>query len=120
MAPTLCVLDTWGYKPILTIYNTCSFSTATMVGRAPLNVTFYVHCLSCYGMHFNIILVSLQEFNEFGRQKVVLNFWRWKYFFFNFSTPVYKMWIIQEPNTLELWSKLHFEEGEKTENIYHV
>ena len=22
--------------------------------------------------------------------------------FFNFSTPVYKMWIIQEPNTLEL------------------
>ena len=30
-------------------------------------------------------------------------------FFFNFSTPVYKMWIIQEPNTLELWNKLHFE-----------
>jgi len=30
--------------------------------------------------------------------------------------PVYKMWIIQEPNTLELWNKLHFEE-EKTENI---
>ena len=23
--------------------------------------------------------------------------------------PVYKMWIIQEPNTLELWNKLHFE-----------
>ena len=22
--------------------------------------------------------------------------------------PVYKMWIIQEPNTLELWKKLHF------------
>ena len=32
---------------------------------------------------------------------------------------VYKMWIIQEPNTLELWNKLHFEE-EKTESIYHV
>ena len=31
----------------------------------------------------------------------------------------YKMWIIQEPNTLELWNKLHFEE-EKTESIYHV
>ena len=40
-------------------------------------------------------------------------------FFFNFSTPVYKMWIIQEPNTLELWNKQHFEE-EKTESIYHV
>ena len=32
------------------------------------------------------------------------------YFFLNFSTPVYKMWIIQEPNTLELWNKLYFEE----------
>jgi len=34
-------------------------------------------------------------------------------FFFNFSTPVYKMLIIHEPNTLELWNKLHFEEGKK-------
>jgi len=24
--------------------------------------------------------------------------------------PVYKMWIIQEPNTLELRNKMHFEE----------
>ena len=32
---------------------------------------------------------------------------------------VYKMWIIQEPNALELWNKLHFEE-EKTESIYNV
>jgi len=33
--------------------------------------------------------------------------------------PVYKMWIIQEPNMLELWNKLDFEE-KKTESIYHV
>ena len=33
--------------------------------------------------------------------------------------PVYKIRIIQEPNTLELWNKLHFEE-EKMESIYHV
>ena len=32
------------------------------------------------------------------------------FFFFNFSTPVYKMWINQEPNKLALWNKLHFEE----------
>ena len=32
---------------------------------------------------------------------------------------VYKMWIKQEPKTLELWNKLHFEE-EKTESIYRV
>ena len=40
-------------------------------------------------------------------------------FFFIIEHPVYKMWIIQEPNTLELWNKLHFEE-KKTESIYHV
>jgi hypothetical protein len=32
---------------------------------------------------------------------------------------VYKMWIIQEPNMLELWNELHFEE-KKTESIHHV
>ena len=40
-------------------------------------------------------------------------------FFLILAHPVYKMWIIQEQNTLELWNKLHFEE-EKTESIYHV
>ena len=33
--------------------------------------------------------------------------------------PVYEMWIIQEPNTLELWNKLHFERDKKG-SIYHV
>jgi len=32
---------------------------------------------------------------------------------------VYKMWVKQEPNMLELWNKLHFEE-KATEIIYHV
>ena len=31
--------------------------------------------------------------------------------------PVYKQWIIREPNTLEFWNKLHFE-GKKTESIF--
>ena len=30
-------------------------------------------------------------------------------------TNIYKMWIIQEPNMLELWNKLHFEEKERRE-----
>ena len=50
---------------------------------------------------------------------VQLTFWRRNYFFLILAHPVYKMWIIQEPNTLDLWNKLHFEE-EKTESIYHV
>jgi len=40
-------------------------------------------------------------------------------FFLISAHPLYKMWIIQEPNTLELWNKLQFEE-EETESIYHV
>ena len=42
---------------------------------------------------------------------------RHRNYFFNFSTPVYKMWIIQEPNMLELWNKLHFEEEKNGEYI---
>ena len=29
--------------------------------------------------------------------------------------PVYKMWVIQEPNPLELWNKLHFEDEKNRE-----
>jgi len=54
-----------------------------------------------------------------ARHKLYLNFLAQEIFFFNFSKPVYKMWIIQQPNMLELWNKLHFGE-KKTESIYHV
>jgi len=50
---------------------------------------------------------------------VYLTFWRPNYFFLILAHPVYRMWIVQEPNTLELWNKLHFEE-QKTEIIKHV
>jgi len=40
-------------------------------------------------------------------------------FFLILAHPVYKKWIIQESYTLDLWSKLQFEE-EKTESIDHV
>jgi len=48
-----------------------------------------------------------------------LTFWCRNYFFLILAHPVYKMWRKQEPNKLELWNKLHFEE-EKTEGIYRV
>ena len=38
-------------------------------------------------------------------------------FFLILAHPVYKMWIIQESNTLELWNKLHFEEKKNGEYI---
>ena len=48
-----------------------------------------------------------------------LTFWRQNYFFLILAHPVYKMWIIQEPNKLELWNKLHLEE-KKTDSIHCV
>jgi hypothetical protein len=36
-------------------------------------------------------------------------------FFLILWQPVYKMWIIQEPNKLELWNKLYFEEEKNGE-----
>jgi len=35
------------------------------------------------------------------------------FFFLILAHTVYKMWIKQEPNMLELWNKLHFEEEKK-------
>ena len=50
---------------------------------------------------------------------LTVTFWRRIYFFFLIlAHPVYKM-LIREPNTLELWNKLNFEE-KKTESIYRV
>jgi len=51
--------------------------------------------------------------------KYVINLMAPELFSLILAHPVYKMWIIQEPNTLELWNKLHFEK-KKTERIYHV
>ena len=42
-----CMLDDYGYKRILTICNSYSFSTVTMVAGRRLSVTLCVHCLSC-------------------------------------------------------------------------
>jgi len=48
---------------------------------------------------------------------VHLTFWRNNYFFLILAHPVYKTWIIQEPNTLKLWNKLHFEGKKNGEYI---
>ena len=42
-----------------------------------------------------------------------LTFWRRNYFFLILAHPVYKMWIIREPNKFELWNELHFEEKKR-------
>ena len=50
-------------------------------------------------------LHSVSKLSGYGRQLICsqgfLTFWTRNYFF-SFSTPVYKIRIIQEPNTIEL------------------
>ena len=41
-------------------------------------------------------------------------------FFLILAHPVYKMWIIQEPNKLALWKKTAFWREKKTESVEHV
>ena len=52
--------------------------------------------------------------------KLSQNLTFWCRNFFILAHPVYKMWIIQEPNKLGLWNKLHFEERKKMESMHHV
>jgi hypothetical protein len=52
MAHAHCMLDTQGYKHTHRICNTYCFSTATVVAGTRLNVTLYVHCLSCYMLKY--------------------------------------------------------------------
>jgi len=59
------------------------------------------------------------QFRIHHRVDTRLNLLTPELFFLILTHPVYKMWIKQEPSTLELWNKLHFEE-EKKESIYHV
>jgi len=42
-----CMLDIQGFKHTLRICRTYCFSTSTMVARTHLNITLYIHCLSC-------------------------------------------------------------------------
>ena len=72
----------------------------------------------CVSMRF--ILRKLWSIVDTSLNKTfILTCWRRNYFFLTLAHSVYKMWIIEEPNKLELWNKLHFE-GKKTKSIYHV
>ena len=85
--------------------------------KGKLSLNFLTHSV---GFPFRFVLF-LSRFLRFLYLQAhtcnTLTFWRLNYFFLNFSTPVYKMWIIQEPNALELWNKLHFEEEKNGEYI---
>ena len=67
-----CVLDNYGYKHKLTISNTYCFAIEIIVARTSLNVTSYVHWLSCYNRGRQCLLhgtnLSIFSFlNKFGK-----------------------------------------------------
>ena len=68
--------------------------------------------MSCYSIR------SLHSCNASMHFVKILTLWRQNFFFLISAHPVYKMWLMREPNKLALWNKLHFEE-EKMESIEH-
>jgi len=76
-------------------------------------------CLTANIYYYCTVTSVYRDVSNSNTYSETLTFWRLNYFFLILAHPVYKMWIMQEPNMLELWNKLHFEE-KKTECIYHV
>jgi hypothetical protein len=72
----------------------------------------------CYMPHPSHYSLSDHPHNV-GWGVQIINLFVPELFFLILAHPVYKMWIIQEPNTSELWNKLHFED-EKMESICYV
>ena len=58
-------------------------------------------------LSFFFFLISVEKIKvePFGAGIIII--------FLILAHTVYKMWIIQEPNKLALWNKLHFEEKKK-------
>ena len=75
----------------------------------------YIYIYTCTHVSFTNYVALLQ----FVIGQPYINPLAPELFFLILAHPVYKMWIIQEPNKLALRNKLHFEE-EKTESIERV
>ena len=65
----------------------------------------------------NVFEVTVHLKSYGPRQKLAFNLLAPELFFWIVAHPVYKIWIIQEPNTLQLWNKLHYEEKKNGEYI---
>jgi len=82
-----------------------------MVSKNVITITFV--CV------FSIWLVSQATSIRIGYLNACINLLAREFFFLILEHSVYKVWIIQETNKLDILNKLHFEE-EKMESIYHV
>ena len=101
------------------VYITLGIQTMRFIFLSHVSMTYFP------GRNCNCALVkrclacNMGPRNNYDQDRASsLTFWG-RNFFLILAHPVYKMWIIQEPNTLQLWNKLYFEE-KKTESIYRV
>ena len=70
IAHAYCMLDTEDYKRTLSICNTYSFSTVSMVAWKRLGVTLYVHCMSCSLLATKVIKNKDNSYRTAVRQRI--------------------------------------------------
>jgi len=85
------------YSPFFPLQNAVCFIILTYL--VPGLFTFYIQSV-----------LKLKKNNSGAKR---LTIWRRNFFFLILAHSIYKMWIKQEPNTLELWNKLHFKEKKR-------
>jgi hypothetical protein len=71
MAHAHCMLDTQIYKHALGICNIYCFPTTIIIERKRLNLTSYVHCLSCTFLKFYWFSLSL----SFHQYSIIILIW---------------------------------------------
>jgi hypothetical protein len=94
--------------------------------EVPTSLLIYNLSIHCFLQTVRLLLRLFFYFNSFGatapnrsRASSFTCFLDYTYpfgagiFFLILAHAVYKMWIIQEPNKLALWNKLHFEEKKR-------
>ena len=121
-----CVAEGWKHdnsKYVLLFDSACSWAYSSLYCLYFWG-GFHLHLIFCSAVSWQFYpflklwSVSLATILLFGGEGENLTFRR-RNFLLNFSTPVFKMWIIQEPKKVTLWNERQFEE-EKTENVQHV
>ena len=97
-----------------TFFQTRDSAHSTFSGTMYLPTTVTLEtCIVCvfkdYGCSANCVDETYRT--EFiGLISCCINLLATDFFFSYFSTPVFKMWVIQKPNKVALWNKQHFEE----------
>jgi len=81
---------------------------------------WYTYVIRINKMHSLYITYSMVQSPSWEANNIYINLLAPELFFLILPHLVKKMWIIREPNMLDLWNKLHSEEEKTKESIYRV